>query len=141
MVAVNNLNPRFPLGQVVATPGALSALESTGQTALELLQRHVRLDQGELEDEDHELNQQAVTNGDRILSGYLWTSPRMVAASAREYPCSVTSRTASRLNSSLCLRRFVLDIFHSPHEQSTLLTERPPFVGKSMGLVLAVRVH
>ena len=71
MVAVNNLNPRFPLGEVVATPSALSALESAGQTVIELLQRHVQLDQGELDVEDHELNQQAVTNGERILSSYL----------------------------------------------------------------------
>ena len=70
MVAINNLDPRFPLGQVVATPGALSALESAGQTVIELLQRHVQLDQGELDDEDHELNQQAVSNGERILSSY-----------------------------------------------------------------------
>jgi len=33
--------PLFPLGQVVATPGALAALEKAGQTAQQFLSRHV----------------------------------------------------------------------------------------------------
>lgn len=71
MDASNNKKPRFPLGQVVATPGALDALEATGQTAMELLQRHVVLDPGSLDEEDQQTNEQAVTNGDRVLSSYL----------------------------------------------------------------------
>ena len=34
--------PLFDLGQLVATPGALAALEKTGQTPMEFLSRHVR---------------------------------------------------------------------------------------------------
>ena len=34
--------PLFDLGQLVATPGALAALEKTGQSAMEFLSRHVR---------------------------------------------------------------------------------------------------
>jgi len=71
MVTANNHKPRFPLGQVVATPGALEALQAAGQTAMELLQRHVVLDQGELDEEDQQTNEAAVANGERILSSYL----------------------------------------------------------------------
>ena len=36
--------PLFDLGQLVATPGALAALEKTGQNAMDFLSRHVRGD-------------------------------------------------------------------------------------------------
>ena len=49
--------PLFSLGQVVATPGALAALEKAGQTPLEFLARHVRGDWGELSEEDCKENQ------------------------------------------------------------------------------------
>jgi len=71
MVTTNNKKPRFTLGQIVATPGALGALESTGQTPMEFLQRHVVLDPGELDEEDQQANEEAVANGERILSSYL----------------------------------------------------------------------
>ena len=71
MVAINDRKPRFSLGQVVATPGALAALETAKQTPMELLQRHVVLDQGELDEEDQQTNEAAVKNGERILSSYL----------------------------------------------------------------------
>ena len=38
--------PLFDLGQLVATPGALAALEKTGQNAMEFLSRYVRGDWG-----------------------------------------------------------------------------------------------
>ena len=41
----------FPLGQIVATPGALAALGKAGQTPQDFLSRHVCGDWGEL-DED-----------------------------------------------------------------------------------------
>ena len=44
--------PLFDLGQLVATPGALAALEKTGQNAMEFLSRHVRGDWGELSEEE-----------------------------------------------------------------------------------------
>lgn len=71
MIAANNNKPRFSLGQVVATPGALDALAQSGQTAMEFLQRHVVLDPGQLDEEDQQTNESAVTNGERILSSYL----------------------------------------------------------------------
>ena len=44
--------PLFDLGQLVATPGALAALEKSGETPMEFLSRHVRGDWGELPEED-----------------------------------------------------------------------------------------
>ena len=44
--------PLFALGQVVATPGALAALEAAGQAPHEFLVRHVTGDWGDLVEED-----------------------------------------------------------------------------------------
>ena len=38
--------PLFDLGQLVATPGALAALEKSGQSPMEFLTRHVTGDNG-----------------------------------------------------------------------------------------------
>ena len=43
---------RFPLGQMVATPGALEALAQNGQNAFEFIRRHETGDWGCLCDED-----------------------------------------------------------------------------------------
>ena len=61
---------KFDLGQVVATPGALEALEESGQSPADFLDRHVQKDWGELCDEDKQLNDQALIDGSRILSAY-----------------------------------------------------------------------
>ena len=60
----------FPLGQIVATPGALEALEKAQQTPMEFLARHVRGDWGDVCDEDAEANEQSLKDGSRILSSY-----------------------------------------------------------------------
>ena len=64
------LRPRFPLGQLVATPGALQALQEAGQSPTDFLSRHVRGDWGEVCDEDKGLNDEALANGERLLSAY-----------------------------------------------------------------------
>ncbi len=61
---------RFPLGQIVATPGALEALEEAGQSAQEFISRHARLEQGELSDEDHKENLLSVDRHLRIFSAF-----------------------------------------------------------------------
>jgi hypothetical protein len=61
---------KFPLGQVVATPGALAALQSTGQSPVPFLQRHSQGDWGELDPEDVQENEFALTYGLRLLSAY-----------------------------------------------------------------------
>lgn len=63
-------NPRFALGQVVATPGALEALAKAGQTPHELLRRHVTGDWGCVCPDDAKLNDQALKDGSRLLSVY-----------------------------------------------------------------------
>ena len=65
-----NDKPLFPLGQVVATPGALQALENAGQEPEEFLNRHDRGDWGEVSDEDKQENEFSVQQGFRILSAY-----------------------------------------------------------------------
>ena len=60
----------FSLGQIVATPGALSALEEAGNSASEFLTRHVAGDWGDLCDEDRQANQEALQDGLRLLSAY-----------------------------------------------------------------------
>jgi hypothetical protein len=61
---------RFPLGQVVATPGALSALEKAEQLPAEFLDRHVNGDWGDVPDPDKQENELSVAQGGRILSVY-----------------------------------------------------------------------
>ena len=62
--------PLFDLGRLVATPGALAALEKTGQTPMEFLSRHVRGDWGDLPEEDKAENHLSLEKGFRLLSSY-----------------------------------------------------------------------
>ena len=62
--------PLFPLGQVLATPGALQALVNAEQDPLELLTRHVTGDWGVLAEEDKEENELSLRQGFRLLSAY-----------------------------------------------------------------------
>ena len=61
----------FSLGQVVATPDALAALEEANESAMPLLCRHQSGDWGDLCEEDCQLNDEAVKDGSRILSSYI----------------------------------------------------------------------
>ena len=70
MTPVNRLLARFPLGRVVATPGALRVLEEANQNAFEFLAKHQAGDWGELCKEDIRENEFSVLNGFRILSVY-----------------------------------------------------------------------
>ena len=62
--------PLFSLGQLVATPGALAALEKAGQGPLDFLSRHVHGDWGDLCEEDRRENQFSLVRGFRLLSSY-----------------------------------------------------------------------
>ena len=64
------LRPLFPLGQCVATPGALAALEDAGQMPADFLSRHVAGDWGAIDPDDRGLNEQALRDGARIFSVY-----------------------------------------------------------------------
>ena len=65
-----NHTPKFSLGQLVATPGALDALAESGQSPADFLSRHVRGDWGEVCDEDKQANDDALLHGERLLSAY-----------------------------------------------------------------------
>ena len=60
--------PDFDLGQIVATPGALEA--TTDEQRLHYLGRHSIGDWGRVCPEDWQANDDAVKDGDRILSAY-----------------------------------------------------------------------
>ena len=61
---------RFELGQLVATPGALAALEAARTSPAELMGRHLMGDWGELDREDWAANDRALKGGERLLSAY-----------------------------------------------------------------------
>jgi hypothetical protein len=63
-------SPRFPLGRVVATPGALRALDESGESAFDFLYRHASGDWGELDEEDKRENELSLAHGFRVLSAY-----------------------------------------------------------------------
>ena len=62
--------PLFPLGRIVATPGALAALERAKQLPTSFLGRHAIGDWGELEPTDVAENEYSVAHGFRLLSSY-----------------------------------------------------------------------
>ena len=70
---MNAMKTPFSLGQLAATPGALEALQAAGQSPGEFLRRHAAGDWGEVSDEDKALNDQALLDGDRLLSAYRTT--------------------------------------------------------------------
>lgn len=61
-------NTKFPLGQIVITPNALSTLSS--QAIDEGMRRHTAGDWGNVCPDDAALNNQALVHGDRVLSVY-----------------------------------------------------------------------
>src|SRR5690348_14752048 len=72
MVAPKKPNrPKFSLGQIVATPGALAALGRSGEFPQKFLSRHASGDWGEVDAEDKRANDQALRHGLRILSAYI----------------------------------------------------------------------
>ena len=60
--------PLFPLGQIVATPGVLVALERAKQPPACFLARHAIGDRGELEPTDVPENEYSVAPGFRLLT-------------------------------------------------------------------------
>src|SRR5215469_8487357 len=75
---MNNTEPKveqkqaqlFPLGQIVASPGALEALKASQQSPAEFLARHAKGDWGELSADDVAENEFSLKNGFRLLSSY-----------------------------------------------------------------------
>ena len=62
--------PLFPLGQLFAAPGALTALQKAGQSPAELISLHVREQWGDIPEEDLQENEYSLKHGFRLLSSY-----------------------------------------------------------------------
>ena len=61
---------RFDLGEVVATPGAIDALEQAGDSINTYIYRHHRGDWGSVGQGDAWSNDEDLANGQRLLSQY-----------------------------------------------------------------------
>lgn len=61
--------PKFELGRIVATPGALATLDQFD--IMSALRRHVRGDWGDLCDEDWNLNERSLVTEGRLFSVFL----------------------------------------------------------------------
>jgi hypothetical protein len=57
----------FPLGRIVATPGALRLLQEGGEDPLPYLARHRSGDWGEIDPQDRRENERSLKHGWRIL--------------------------------------------------------------------------
>ena len=62
---------KFSIGLVTATPNALSVLAGCYTLPVDLLDRHINGDWGDLEAEDRQRNDEALRDGSRILSAYV----------------------------------------------------------------------
>jgi hypothetical protein len=65
---------RFPLGQTVATPGALQAWADAGHSPLDFLRRHQQGEWGDLTEKDKMEKEFSVRHKFRILSAYTLTT-------------------------------------------------------------------
>ena len=63
--------PDFSVGKLLATPAALEALEEANVDIIDLVERHVAKDWGDLSDDDKRANDEALHDGSRILSAYI----------------------------------------------------------------------
>ncbi len=75
----------FPLGRLVATPGALALLRSAGEDRLPtLLERHRSGDWGNVPAEDARENEFSVRHGFRIVSSYRVAGERLWVITERD---------------------------------------------------------
>lgn len=87
--------PRFVLGRILATPGALEFLSESNQIPLEYIGRHARGDWGCVGESDRQANEDALRDGARILSAYRTARGRRIwiiteAADARRNRAATT---------------------------------------------------
>lgn len=69
--------PLFPLGTLVATPGALDLLDRNGINATTYLTRHQCGDFGTIDTADAQENMTAIKYGSRVLSAYEVSNARL----------------------------------------------------------------
>lgn len=70
VLAIEISHTLFEPGQIVATPGALEAMQTNNCLSFDLLVRHLSGDWGVIPEEDAQTNQEALENGYRIMSSY-----------------------------------------------------------------------
>ena len=61
---------RFTPSQIVATPGALEALQRNNVAGFGFLRRHASGDWGIVSEEDKQANEEALKTGARLMSAY-----------------------------------------------------------------------
>ncbi len=61
---------KFSPGSIVATPGALAALEASGDDPTAYLVRHIAGDWGDIDEHDRRENELSLIHGFRLLSAY-----------------------------------------------------------------------
>lgn len=66
MIDLLKVPPKFPLGRLLVTPGALAL----GIDFTPCINRHVRGDWGDVDAEDWERNDASIAEGTRIISAY-----------------------------------------------------------------------
>ena len=76
--STHHAGPRFKLGRILATPGALEVIADARVSIVDLLIKHLRGEWGELSDSDRQQNEQAIVAGQRIVSNYVLASGRTV---------------------------------------------------------------
>ena len=61
----------FALGRTLATPAAREELSELNYSPLDLLRRHMSGDWGDLDTDDLDANENALSTGSRIFSAYI----------------------------------------------------------------------
>ena len=91
----------FRTGNIVATPGALELLRHLEVSALGYLFRHMNGDWGDLDVEDKQANQAALTYGSRIFSSYALPDGKNKLWIITEADRSVTTLLLPRITSRI----------------------------------------
>lgn len=73
MIDLLKVPPKFPLGRLLATPGAIAL----GINFAPYINRHVRGDWGDVDAEDWERNDASIEEGSRIVSAYQTAAGRI----------------------------------------------------------------
>lgn len=71
-------NPKFQLGLVGSTPGALAAFEEAGESPFTYLERHANGDWGTIDQHDLAVNEASLLHDGRLLSAYKLRSGTVV---------------------------------------------------------------
>jgi hypothetical protein len=68
----------LPLGQLLATLGAIRAMREASTNPAQLFRRHAYGDWGDLHEDDHRANALAIREGMRVLSAYVLATDERV---------------------------------------------------------------